>query len=104
MTSYNNNNSSESKIENKFYPLQMEEHLRACKELTSAQRDICYYLKTLDPDGKGLDFSVKGLSEQLGLSRQTVSRALKVLDTLGWLELEKIYGTKVSIKSKFKND
>lgn len=90
MTFYNNNNSSESKIEGKFYELRTEEHLRACKELTSAQRDIFYYLMTLNPDGDGMDINAKDIAQQLGLSKFTVYKSLKVLDQLGWIELEKI--------------
>lgn len=89
MISYNNNNFPESKTVSKFYALRTDEHLRACKELTPAQRDICYYLKTLDPDGDGLDINAKDIAEQLGLSKRTVSDALRVLNQLGWLEIEK---------------
>ncbi len=92
MTSYNNNNSSESKIESKFYALRTEEHLRACKELTPAQRDICYYLKTLDPDGDWLGLNLDDIAKPLGLSKRTVSNALKVLDRLGWIEFKKVTG------------
>ncbi len=92
MTFYNNNNFSESKIESKFYALRTEEHLRACKELTPAQRDICYYLKTLDPDGDWLGFNLDDIAKPLGLSKRTVSYALKVLDLLGWIEFKKVTG------------
>ena len=92
MTFYNINNSSQSKIEGKFYALKNEEHLRACRELTSTQRDIFYYLKSLDPYGdRPLNISIVSIAKQLRLSRFTVSRALKALDSLGWLELELIY-------------
>lgn len=98
MTPYNNNKASESKIEDKFYPLQTEEHLRACRELTPAQRDIYYYLMTLDPDRDGMAINSKEIAEQLGLSRHTVYKALKVLNQLGWIELEKITpGLRISI-------
>ena len=98
MTFYNNNNFSESKIESKFYALRTEEHLRACKELTPAQRDIFYYLMTLDPNRDGMAIDSKEIAEQIGLSRNTVYKALKVLNQLGWIELEKITpGLRISI-------
>lgn len=59
MTSYNNNNFPESKTERKFYALYTEEHSRACREITPAQRDIYYYLMTLDPDGDGMAIDSK---------------------------------------------
>ena len=105
MTLYNNNNFSESKIESKFYPLQTEEHLRACRELTPAQRDIYYYLMTLDPDMDGMDINAKDIAEQLGLSKYTVYKSLKVLDQLGWIELEKITNTiRISINQSITNN
>lgn len=104
MTSYNNNNSSESKIESKFYPLYMEEYLRAYRELTKAQLNILYYLKSLDPDGDGLAIDSKEIAKQLGLSKVTVSRALKALNQLGWLELEIKTGTTVSVNQSITNN
>ncbi|WP_052672381.1 helix-turn-helix domain-containing protein [Aliterella atlantica] len=77
------------KIEGKFYPLQTEEHMKASRELTKAQMIVFYYFKTIDPFGeKWININITELAEQLGLSRITVSRALKVLDNLGWLEFE----------------
>jgi hypothetical protein len=35
---------TQAKIDGKFYPLQHEEWLRACRELTSAQRDVLFRL------------------------------------------------------------
>lgn len=106
MTFYNNNNSSQNKIEGKFYALKNEEHLKACRELTSTQRDIFYYLKSLDPYGdRPLDIRIIDIAKQLGLSRFTISRALKVLDNLGWLELELIcIRVRVRMRESNKND
>ncbi len=104
MTFYNKSNSSESKIESKFYALQTKEYIRACLKLTEAQLNIFYYLKTLDPDGDGVDINIKELATKLGLSRQTVSKTLKVLGQLGWLELEKItVSHTISINPQVKN-
>lgn len=92
MTFYNNYNFPEIKTENKFYALYTEEHLRACKELTPAQRDIYYYLVTLDPDGGWLGLNLDDIAKPLGLSKRTVSGALKVLDQLGWIDFKKVTG------------
>ena len=105
MTFYNNNNFPGSNTESKFYTLYTEEHLKACKELTSAQRDIYYYLMTLDPDRDGMDINAKDIAEQLGLSKFTVYKSLKVLDQLGWIELEKITNTiRISINQSITNN
>jgi hypothetical protein len=72
------------KIQGKFYPLQHEEWLRACRELTPAQRDVLYYIRTIDPYNQGVDINCAEIACQLSGSerivhRQTVSRALKEL-------------------------
>lgn len=101
---YVSNIPSQGKIEGKFYPLRMEEHLRACKELTPAQRDVLYYIKTLAPSAEDrLNTSIKKIAAQLGLSRATVSRALKALKRLGWIEMERKTGIEFSIDQQFTN-
>jgi MarR family len=103
MTFYNNNNFSQSKIDGKFYALKNEEHLRACRELTPAQLIVFYHLKSLDPYGdRPLNITIIGIARLLKLSRATVSRALKALDKLGWLELELIY-VRVSVRMRESN-
>lgn len=82
-----------SKIQGKFYPLQHEEWLRACQELTPAQKDVLYFIRTLDPYGEGVELSVSGIARQLStqdkeVHRSTVSRALKALDEKGFIDLE----------------
>ncbi|MHC5731672.1 MAG: MarR family transcriptional regulator, partial [Nostoc sp.] len=77
-----------SKIQGKFYPLQHDEWLKACLELTPAQKDVLYYIRTLDPYGDGVELSVSGIARQLStenkeVHRSTVSRALKALDDRG---------------------
>lgn len=81
-----------SNIDGKFYPLQTGEYVRACKELTPAQKDVFYYLKTIDPFGDHcLEINVIEVAEQVGRTKFTVYKCLKVLDRLGWLELEPIF-------------
>lgn len=96
MTYNNNNNTPQSKTEPKFYPLQMEEHLRACRELNSTQRAVYYYLQILGSDGSWMNFTIKDIQEmaaQLGTSKRTIYSALKVLGQLGWIEYHKPTGT-----------
>ncbi|NJM89935.1 MAG: MarR family transcriptional regulator [Hydrococcus sp. RU_2_2] len=86
---------TQAKIDGKFYPLQHEEWLRACRELTPAQRDVLYYLRTLAPYGTSLDLTAAEIARQLStpertVHRQTVSRALKELDRKGFVDLELI--------------
>lgn len=81
------------RIEGKFYPLQHSEWLRACHELTPAQRDVLYYLRTLDPYSNGLDISPASIARALSsdtkeVHRSTVGRALKVLEEKGFVDLE----------------
>ncbi len=89
-----------SRIQGKFYPLQHEEWLKACRELTPAQKDVLYYIRTLDPYGDGVELSVSGIARQLStedkeVHRSTVSRALKALDEKGFVDLELL---KVKVK------
>jgi len=89
-----------SKIQGKFYPLQHDEWLKACRELTPAQKDVLYYIRTLDPYGDGVELSVSGIARQLStenkeVHRSTVSRALKALDDKGFIDLELL---KVQVK------
>lgn len=79
-----------STIEGKFYPLQTQEYVRACRELTPAQKDVFYYLKTIAPFGdRCLEINVIELAEQLGRSKFTIGLA-----GLNWSQffLEFVYG------------
>lgn len=82
-----------TKIDGKFYPLQHDEWLRACQELTSAQKDILYYIRTLDPYSDGVELSPAEIARSLStesktVHRSTVGRALKVLDQKGYINME----------------
>jgi hypothetical protein len=92
------------KIEGKFYPLQHDEWVRACQELTPSQRDVLYFIRTLDPYGKGLELSIAAIARQLSTNnktvhRSTISRALKKLDAKGFIDMELLH-VKVNIKAK----
>ncbi|MFP4122301.1 MAG: MarR family transcriptional regulator [Coleofasciculus sp.] len=82
-----------TKIRGKFYPLQHSEWLRACQELTPSQRDLLYYIRTLDPYNNGIAINTAEIARTLSakgrnVHRQTVSRALKVLDQKGFIDME----------------
>ena len=72
-----------------YYRLTSEEWLRACRELKPSEKDVLYYLRTLDPFGeRDLDIGVRQMARDLGMNPGTVSRALKTLDSKGWIDME----------------
>jgi hypothetical protein len=82
-----------------YYRLTNEEWLRAIRELRPAERDVLYYIRTLDPFGsKELELGVRELAEVLNCNPGTVSRALKVLNQKGYIELDL-----VTIRVRIKN-
>jgi len=82
----------------KFYPLGHNEWLDACKQLTPSEKDVLYYIRTLDPYSKGIKINASEIGDRLGVNRSTVSRALKTLDVKGFIDLE-ILMANVVIKS-----
>lgn len=88
------------KIDRKFYPLQHEEWIRACRELSKGARDVLYYLRTLDPYGNGIDVNASAIARDLGVNRSTVSRALMELKKEGWLEELEIISAHVRLSAK----
>ncbi|WP_319422173.1 MarR family transcriptional regulator [Pleurocapsa sp. FMAR1] len=84
---------TQTKIRGKFYPIQIEEWLESIKQLTFSEIKILYYLRITDPYNKGINITpaqiAKDLStEEAGMHRSTVSRALKSLESKGFLETE----------------
>nr|WP_199349710.1 helix-turn-helix domain-containing protein [Nostoc flagelliforme] len=84
--------------------------MKACRELTPAQRDVLYYIRTIDPYNQGIDINAAEVARQLSaperiVHRQTVSRALKELDAKGFIDLELLQvRTKVKPKGLWCND
>jgi DNA-binding Lrp family transcriptional regulator len=76
------------KIEDKFYPLQRNEWVNACKKLSSGARDVLYYIRTADPYSNGTELAASAIAKDLGCNRSTVSRALKELDAKGYIDME----------------
>ncbi|MEM9927461.1 MAG: helix-turn-helix domain-containing protein [Cyanobacteria bacterium P01_D01_bin.50] len=73
------------KIQGKFYPLQHEEWLRACRELNSAELDVLYYLKTINPSGEKRAVTYNTIASDLKKNKSTVSRAIQALKDKNWL-------------------
>jgi Fe2+ or Zn2+ uptake regulation protein len=99
-----NGNKIMAQIEGKFYPLQHDEWVRACQELTPSQRDVLYFIRTLDPYGNGVKITAAEIARQLStdrktIHRQTISRALKELDAKGFIDIE-LVEVRVKIKPK----
>lgn len=95
---------TQTKIQGKFYPLQHQEWLRACRELTPSQRDVLYYIRTIDPYNQGVDINAAEVARQLSglggkVHRQTVSRALKDLDSKGFIDIE-LLQVRAKVKAK----
>lgn len=85
----------EIKVQGKFYPLQKQEWLKACKELKYAEMQVLYYIRTIDPYNNSFQISAAHIAKELSteekrVHRQTVSRALKSLESKGFIEFELI--------------
>lgn len=74
------------KIQGEFHPLQHEEWLRACWELTLAQIGVLYYVRTLDPCGENPLPRATEIARALRLDSAIVSRAFKVLGQKGYVD------------------
>lgn len=73
------------------YRLTTEEWLQAIQDLKPRERDVLYYLRTLNPFGdRKLDIGVREVARALNCDPATVSRALKVLDSKGYIDLEMV--------------
>ena len=74
-----------SRIQAKFYPLQQEEWLKACRELTSAEVDVLYYLKTVNRIGERISIPCSVIASDLNRDKSTASRAIQALKEKNWL-------------------
>ncbi|WP_052051090.1 MarR family transcriptional regulator [Leptolyngbya sp. KIOST-1] len=85
------------------YRLTLEEWLRACCELKPSEKNVLYYLRTLDPFGeRDLDIGVREMARELRMNPSTVSRALKELDRKEWIDME-ITSARVKLHSQQAN-
>ena len=59
------------------------------KNLTRAQLGVLYYIETSDPFGdRGIEVTATAIAQELGLDKSSVSRALKQLDQMGYIDSE----------------
>ena len=83
-----------------YYRLTAEEWNDAWEELKPTEIRILYHLRLLDPFGdRNIDIGVRELGRTLDVDHSTVSRALKVLDEKGYIDLE-LLKVKVRVHSK----
>lgn len=73
------------KIQGKFYLLQHEEWVRACRELNSAELTVLYYFRTINPSGKKIAISYSIIESDLKKNKTTVGRAIQTLQEKNWL-------------------
>ena len=70
-----------------FYQLTSEEWLTVLRQLKPAEIAILYYLRTLDPFAeRQLDLKVIDIATVVGLSKGTVSKALRSLHDKGFID------------------
>ncbi|MDB9372369.1 MarR family transcriptional regulator [Nodularia sphaerocarpa] len=97
-----------SKLPKKFYPLELEEWIHACKELSSGARDVLYYIRAKDPYSNGIDITAAAIARDLGVNRSTVSRAIKELDKAGllpdWFEIETYDNPEYQVVQRLKSE
>ena len=85
------------------YRLTNEEWVQAVRTLTESQKDVLFYLRTLDPFGdRELDIGVRELGRILDYSHSAISRALTALKAKGYIDLEMIR-VRVKIKDSCKD-
>lgn len=81
------------------YRLTCEEWLVVSQALKLAELRVLYYLRTLDPFGdRPLDLKVVDIATATGLTKGTVSKALRSLDCQGYIDLE-LVAVRVRLKS-----
>ena len=79
---------SNKKVQGKFYPLQHQEFLKLNQLLTQSELSVYLWLKTNDPfGGKLIEADTQKISEDLGISRRSVQRALVKLQREELIEL-----------------
>lgn len=78
-----------------YYPLTCSEWLDAVRRLRPAERDVLYYLRTIDPFGKGIDIGVREIAGVLGYNPGTVSKALKVLHDREYIDAAKYMNPRI---------
>ena len=76
-------------ITQKFYPITITELTSLSGKLTEAEIVIYLYLMAANPFGDRFqEFDTSVIAENLNVTRRTVQRTLKKLESLGLIELE----------------
>ena len=92
------------KSKEKHYRLTHAEWLHIIHELKESEKDLLYYLRTLDPFGdRPLNLGVREIARTLQCNPSTISRALKRLDELGYIDMEMVT-VRVKVLSKHHTD
>lgn len=87
----------EFQVQGKFYPLQNDEWLKACKSLTKSQLSVLYHLRSLDPYSNGIRVKASQIAKELEISKRAVNAAIAVLEEKGYINLEDVeYSVKLS--------
>lgn len=93
--------SSPSKSQKLHYRLTNEEWVQAVRTLKPAEKDVLYYLRTLDPFGdRYLDLGVREIARILDYDPGTVSRALKSLDAQQYINIDLL---RVGVRIRIRN-
>lgn len=85
---------------NLHYRLDNQEWLSLCEELKFAEVKVLLHLRTLNPFGdRVLEIGIRELGRTLKMDHSTVSRALKVLEKKGYIDMELVQ-VNVRVKAK----
>lgn len=95
MNSQHNGAPPQTQTPELYYPLTRSEWLQAVRCLKPAERDVLYYLRTMDPRGEGLNIGVRDIAALLGYSPGTVSKALKVLHDKEYIDATKYFNFRI---------
>lgn len=88
---------TETRIEGKFYPLQISEWVGICKSLTKSQISVLYYIRSIDPYDNGVRVKASKIAEELNITKRAVNAAISVLREKRYIKLEDIeYSVKVN--------
>ena len=81
---------TETRIEGKFYPLQLSEWVDVCKSLTKSQISVLYFLRSNDPYSNGIRVKASQLAKEIGITKRAVNSAIAVLEEKGYINLEDV--------------
>lgn len=92
--------SAPAKSQRLHYRLTNEEWIQAVRMLKPAEKDVLYYLRTLDPFGdRYLELGVREIARILDYDPGTISRALKSLDAKDYINLDLLrVGVRIRIR------